>query len=288
MRVILLPVADRPECKMALDAAFVLAGKLQGSLIGCHLRPHRSEGKRDSFFESYLGFRRSTAIAARLTVKEIDLRRRAAERLFVQRAEQHEFKLVKRPRLGAEHVAQWVEMIGSLDRLFSIVGPTTDASIVSRPMENAKGPGADFMLAALLETGKPVFVLPQSPISSLGKRITIAWNQSVQAARAVTAALPLLQQAEAVNIVVAGPESRTGPKATALVNYLRFWGVKAERIKTRGQDPGDEILRSYRSAGSDLIVMGAYSRGRFRERIFGGVTEDLLFRSGEPVFCLHS
>lgn len=287
MKVIMIPVANRPECKLAMDAAFRLAGQLSGNVIGCHLRPHRFEAPAE-YRRSFLGFRRSDALALDISEKQVKLRSAAAAELFREHVEEAGFKPVKQPTLGVTRAAQWVEMVGSLDRLFSIVGPTSDVCIVSRPKSTAKGPGADFMLAALLETGKPVIVLPQAPIASFGKRIVIAWNQSVEAARTVSASLPLLQQAEAVRIVSAGPESRTGPKSAAVVNYLKYWGVKASRARTRGHDPAAEIFDVYRKEGSDLIVMGAYSRGRFRERVFGGVTEDLLFRSSAPVLSLHS
>lgn len=288
MKLIMIPVADRPECKLALDAAFLLANQFSGSVIGCHLRPHRSEGPQEKVLQSYFGFRKSAELSTGLSDKDIALRSEDAEKLFKRLAAESDFKLVKNPTLGASHVAQWQEMVGSLDKLFSIIGPTTDASIVSRPKKSAKGPGAEFMLAALVDTGKPIIVLPQAPITSIGKRVVIAWNQSIEAARAVTAALPILQQAESVHIVTSGSESRAGPKAAALVNYLKYWGVKAARQRTEGHDAAAEILEVYRGNGSDLIVMGAYSRSRFREKVFGGVTEDLLFRSGEPVFALHS
>jgi nucleotide-binding universal stress UspA family protein len=288
MKLIMLPVADRPECKLALDAAFLLARQFAGSVMGCHLRPHRSERPRENLMQSYFGFSKSAAVSSGLSEKEIELKSKDAEKLFKRLAAEYEFKQVKQPTLGAERVAEWHEMVGSLDRLFSIIGPTTDVSIVSRPKKTAAGPGAEFLLAALLDTGKPVIVLPQAPITSLGKRVVIAWNQSIEAARAVTAAMPILQQAEAVEIVSSGAESRTGPKAAALVNYLKYWNVKASRTRTKGRDAATEILDTVRRTESDLIVMGAYSRGRFRQKVFGGVTEDILFRSGEPVFSLHS
>jgi nucleotide-binding universal stress UspA family protein len=34
--------------------------------------------------------------------------------------------------------------------------------------------------------------------------------------------------------------------------------------------------------------MGAYSRNRLRERIFGGVTDHMLHKANIPVFMLHS
>jgi nucleotide-binding universal stress UspA family protein len=283
----MIPVADRPECKLAMDAAFGLGDRLGGSVIGCHLRPHRFENAAENP-RSFLGFRRSESLAHSMSEQQIDLKSKAARELFLSQASEAGFKTVKHPTLGATRVAQWVEMVGSLDKLFSIVGPTSDVCIVSRPKQTSKGPGSDFMLAALLETGKPVIVLPQIPVRTFGKRIVIAWNQSVEAARAVSASMPLLQLAEAVHIVTGGPESRMGPKSTALVNYLKYWGVKASRTRTKGVDVSAELFDEYRKNGSDLIVMGAYSRGRFRERVFGGVTEDLLFRSGPPIFTLHS
>ena len=41
MKVILVPVADRPECARALDTAFALGKKLGASVSGCHFRPHK-------------------------------------------------------------------------------------------------------------------------------------------------------------------------------------------------------------------------------------------------------
>jgi nucleotide-binding universal stress UspA family protein len=48
-----------------------------------------------------------------------------------------------------------------------------------------------------------------------------------------------------------------------------------------------EIAGAYRDMGADLLVMGAYSHHRVRERIFGGVTETMLFRSTLPVLMYH-
>jgi len=58
----------------------------------------------------------------------------------------------------------------------------------------------------LLHSGKPVLILPQTQLPLVGQRIVIAWNQSIEAARAVSAALPLLQRASSVLICSCGPE----------------------------------------------------------------------------------
>ena len=44
----------------------------------------------------------------------------------------------------------------------------------------------------------------------------------------------------------------------------------------------------YQQAGADLLLMGAYSRPRLRERIFGGVTEYMLHKTSLTVLLYHS
>jgi hypothetical protein len=131
-------------------------------------------------------------------------------------------------------------------------------------------------------------VLPQSSTSSIGKRISIAWNQSPEATQAVAAAMPLLRLADQVTIITCGPEGGAGPKSAQLVSYLSFWGVKAKRVKSEGRDDAKAILKAYQDTDSDLLVMGAYSRSRLRQSIFGGVTEFMLYQANIPILMLHS
>ena len=59
MRVIFIPVADRPECARALQVAFKLGQQLDANICGCHIRPHsRSDVSLPSTlgsFEDYDG-----------------------------------------------------------------------------------------------------------------------------------------------------------------------------------------------------------------------------------------
>lgn len=286
MRVILVPVADRPECKVALGVACNLASRLSANIVGCHVRPHREESGRSAT----TGFRLvadDAGPSVSKTTKDTDLRTEAAQVLFTSLAEKHGFVLRRSPKPGAKSIAIWQEMVGTPAKILSIVGPVADLSVVSRPKRKKGGPGRAFLLAALLQSAKPVLVLPERGVSALGKRILIAWNQSIQAARAVAAAVPVLAQAEEVNIITSGPENRTGPKTRAVQHYLAHWGIAAERIATKGKDPAAEIEAAYRDVNADLLVTGAYSRGRIREIIFGGVTEHMIFDTNIPVFALH-
>jgi nucleotide-binding universal stress UspA family protein len=261
MRVILLPVADRPECVFALEAAFRLATVHNASVRGCHVRPHRADSG--------------------------ELTCRAARALFRRSATAAGFRLAKRPALGQSSLALWHEQVGTPDRIMAICGPTSDLSMVSRPKPKSSGAARDFLLATLFNSARPMLLLPQRRIASLGSRILIAWNRGREAALAVSAAMPMLLKADQVTIVVCGAEDSPGPKAAQLRDYLTHWGVSAKTLHTRGRDVDGEMAHAFRDTAANLLVMGAYSRHRVRERIFGGVTETMLFRSTLPVLMYH-
>jgi hypothetical protein len=261
MRVILLPVADRPECVFVLEAAFRLAAAHEASVLGCHVRPHRADSGKRACSAARALFRRSASAAG--------------------------FRFARRPALGRSSLALWYEQVGTPDRIMSICGPTSDLSVVSRPKAKSSGAAREFLLATLFNSARPMLVLPQRRIASLGTRILIAWNRGREAALAVSAAMPILQKADRVTIVACGPEDSPGPKAAQLRDYLTHWGVGAKTLHTRGRDVDGEIAGAYRDMGADLLVMGAYSHHRVRERIFGGVTETMLFRSTLPVLMYH-
>src|SRR5690606_25549390 len=108
------------------------------------------------------------------------------------------------------------------------------------------------------ETGTPLLLVPRKRPATLGKRITIAWDCSTAAKRAVFAALPLLAEAEAVQIVSLGSQPKLGPNARDLAGYLLCHGIKADVVVKRvTKKSGDEeLLDQIADFESDLVVMG--------------------------------
>ena len=286
MKVIMVPVADRPECRVALEAAFRLAAGLSANIVGYHLRPHREEphasnGARISMIMEQNGLPEGSQTAIKLNSAN-------AQKLFRAMAQQHGISIARKPRTAKHALAFWNEMVGTPEKLFSIIGPTSDCIVVSRPRPRGLGPARAFMLAALLRSGRPLLVLPQKRSAQSGRRILIAWNQGVQAAMAMSAALPLLARAEQVHIVCCGKESAPGPKMSHARNYLRHWGIESRIHHCKGRDAAGEILETYKTLKCDLLVMGAYSRSHLREYILGGVTHELLLKTNVPVLALHA
>ena len=285
MRVIFVPVADRPECARALRTAFDLGQRLGANVTGCHIRAHRDSNvalPRD--LASVADY--DAAWHAALKGKASKKQSKSAQLLFSAVAEKHDFPIVK--KLSSGKGAAWLEKVGSPDKVLSIWGPVSDLLVVSRPSKKGGKLARLFLNAALMNSAKPVLVLPQSGRTAVGSRVSIAWNQSAEAARAVAMAMPVLQAADQVNIVTVGPEAGLGPKAGQLANYLRAWGVKSKRIAAKGDDDAEALVEACDETDSDLLVMGAYSRSRLRQRIFGGVTEYMLTRARIPVLMLHS
>ena len=275
MRVILVPVADRPECARALQSAFDLGNRLGACVSGCHMRPHRySEVTMTSAFAD-AGWRKKSTKRAPA----------AAKTLYKTIAEQNGYELIRRPRAAAG--ALWAERVGSPEKLMGIVGPVADLIIVSRPKE-AGGVADMFLNAALMNSSRPVLILPQATRKKVGQRVCIGWNQSQEAAQTVAAALPILQQASTVTIVSCGPEDQPGPKSSQLANYLTHWGIKSEHVATKGRDVNGELMAACKDAGADLLLAGAYSRSRWREKVFGGTTEYLVRKARIPVLTLHT
>lgn len=274
MRVIFVPVADRPECTRALQAAFDLGHRLGASVMGCHIRPHRySEVALSPGFPDAIWRKKSTKKAPA-----------AANALFREIAAANDYPVRRHPSDSA--AAHWSERVGAPGKIMGIAGPLADLIVVSRPTKPQTV--ADmFMRAALFESARPVLLLPPKNRRLVGRRVCIAWDQGKEAAMSVAAAIPLLQQADAVTIVSCGSEFRSGPKAAQLADYLLYWGVTAERIAARGRRVEAELLAACKDSRADLLISGAYSHSRWRERLFGGTTEYLIRKARMPVFMLH-
>ncbi len=287
MRVIFIPVADRPECAAALNTAFALGHTVGASIIGCHIRPHSYSpvGLPSSLGLSALlneDFEWQAASKSRHGKKAGS----AAKVLFSSFVERHGYDLIRHPR--AKPGAVWMEKTGSPNKVIGIMGPMADLLVLSRPSTKGGTLARLFLSASLLKSSRPVLILPQKEKRTVGKRICIAWNQSVEATQAVAATMPLLTQADHVSIVTCGSETRAGPKSGQLATYLKFWGIQSEHISTQGKDEPTEIVATYKSTDSDLLLMGAYSRNRMSQLVFGGVTEYMLKRTSIPVLMLHT
>jgi nucleotide-binding universal stress UspA family protein len=149
----------------------------------------------------------------------------------------------------------------------------------------------DFVESVVLETGKAALVIPYAGrFDRVGRNVLIAWKPTRECARAVAAALPLLQRAERVNVVSWGRDAFAPAETTfGIVRALRWHDIepKAHRYQEKPDDLGAILLSEAANQGSDLLVMGCYGHTRVRELLLGGVTKTILESMTLPVLMAH-
>jgi nucleotide-binding universal stress UspA family protein len=143
---------------------------------------------------------------------------------------------------------------------------------------------------AVFSSGKPMLLIPEGSKPTLRpKRIMVAWDSRLEAARAVRESLDLLKGAEDVRIVLVDPvESDTGHGAEPgadIAAYLARHGVKVtvDRLPSQGRSVASTLREHSVDMAAELMVMGAYGHSRLRERIFGGTTKSMLGKQTIPV-----
>lgn len=186
---------------------------------------------------------------------------------------------------GRRPSAAWRE--ARLQEALGYASPLSDMLVVPPPVAR-DGDTLGHELT-LLHEGRPVLFAPTGAHAPLlGGTILIAWNGSSEAFRAVRAALPLLARSKRVIVCTVAEKNFTAAIAGALVDYLAWHGIAAE---TQAAPKADSVEAALEAAASgvdaNLLVMGAYTRGRLREWVFGGFTRHMLERAKLPVLMAH-
>lgn len=154
--------------------------------------------------------------------------------------------------------------------------------------------GLESEIQCLMGSGRPTLIVPsRGAFPTVGKRVLIAWNGSREAALAVHGALPIIERAEQVEILIGrGKEvfsSITHYPDFRIADYLarRTRSVQTRTFEPTDAQAGAEILKAATETQADLIVMGAFARSWFREWIFGGATLHVLREMKTPVLMAH-
>jgi len=187
-----------------------------------------------------------------------------------------------------------VAQMADLGRHIAAHARFSDLVILPQPYGENHGAELEPVIESTLFEGKaPVLMMPDGkPPLSAPKVISIAWNESNECLAAVRGAMPFLQAADEVHVVVIDPPSH-GPSRSdpggLLSQYLARQGVRAEIDVLAKTMPrvSDVLLRHAADTSSELVVMGAYGHSRFREAILGGATRYMLEQSELPVLMAH-
>jgi nucleotide-binding universal stress UspA family protein len=196
-------------------------------------------------------------------------------------------------KVGIQHEARLVRAsLHGVGPCMAKLARTYDLSlvVVGTRMGSQRSVAEDVIFGA----GRPVLAFnPEKSSLPSGRlaRVTVAWDGSRSAARAVADALPILKKAVDVRVMTAVGEkaSATAGQAGDLVRHLRTHGIAAvtDEIDGRHRSIGASFAAYLEEVSPELIVMGAYGSSRLKEFVLGGATEHVLNNCSTPVLLSH-
>ncbi|MBT5002816.1 MAG: universal stress protein [Tateyamaria sp.] len=196
---------------------------------------------------------------------------------------------VSEDAIGKAETVSFVEQAGRQIDVIKQHGRLADMIVVAKP-DRDRNLGHNTLKAALFHSGRPVLMCPPTPISlkKLGVKVTIAWNGSSEAARALSQCKSVLRAADTVWILSNGADSGPGTSTSDLIYYLDLHGISARLEKfTSSKNIGKELLIASTNLGADMMIMGAYGDSHERETIFGGNTQAVVDNAELPVLLNH-
>ncbi len=282
IRKILVSVDGSEVGRTVLETAVTIAHEHGAHIDALHVRPDprlgvplMGEGVSAAMVEELI----------KLTDEEAAVRAANAKALFDEIQRDRGLSLGCDPAAAGPSIS-WAQTDAREEEEIARRGRLSDIIILGRPSLRPDSDATVIFNAALFETGRPVLVAPTPLGSSIGRRIAIAWNGSVEASRAICAAMDFLQRAEVVEVIAADPDRSADHGLADLVDYLAWHGIDAHRsIAKPDKNVSDALLDAIGDA--DLVVMGAYSHSRLRELILGGVTRYMLEHARIALLMAH-
>lgn len=133
---------------------------------------------------------------------------------------------------------------------------------------------------------RPVLITPVDfkEIESIG----LAFDGSIPATNALRLAAWLSEAAHwPMTTLIISDDSATGAELTKKVEtYLEDKEVDNEVLILRGREDR-EILRFINEGAVEMMIMGAYGKGRLKEFFLGSTTSTVIRNSNIPVLLLH-
>lgn len=276
-KTIVVHVDDSPQWKTRLAIAAALANEHGGHLVGSAVT---GISQRD-----YLMFGTSPMMA--LPDGDFDLLRQKAN-------DQLQAFAAEADRLGVD---SWEQRLIEDDAASALLLESRYADLVvlspGTPAGSRLRLTTDLPEYVALHSTRPVLVVPHDHADdNLGGTVVIGWDASMEATRAVTGALPLLQRARSVLVTVINPNPTTerhGEQPGAdLATYLARHGVPVEVVAERSDAAiAATLVGLARDVGANLLVSGVYGHSRYREWFAGGVSLELLQKVTVPLLLAH-
>ncbi len=286
VRKILAPLTGGKRDAVVLESAFAAAKPFNAHVVALFVRPDPAEAM--PFF--------GEGVSGVMVQEIVEVARDAADKA----AEQAKRSL----RLAADPAGVLVldaparkdaPSVSFHDTQGNFADRVVEASrladlIVFGPLNEGDKPGlTEAFEATLLETGRPVLLSALAPPRDFARRVAVAWDGSAASAHAVSAAMPYLVRAEAVEIFSVRRGAADTAECADLREYLSLHGLAAadRAIDAGGKPVGEVLLAAASAAGAGLLVLGGYGHSHLRHLFSGGVTKHVVSHAELPLFLVH-
>lgn len=285
-RKILVPLTGAARDSHVLAAAFEVAKAFGGHVAGVFVRPDPSE------VLPYLG----EGVSAGVVQELMDASRAATNRSVTAAraaldaaARNAGAAMVDIAQAGIGVGASFHLRDGLAQEVIAQEARLSDLVVFDTPADAKDASMRATLESALLNGRKPMLLVPHRAVTIVGAKAAVGWDGGAAAAHAVSAAIPLLARAEAIEIlnVTSGPIDIV--QMDRLRDYLRLQGLSAAE---HGINPGSQgtacaLIDGATRAGAGLLVIGGYGHSRLREYVLGGVTRYVFANAAMPIFMAH-
>ena len=289
MKNILVPLTGFDNDARALEAAFSVAKRFGGRIDALRIHPDAMQIVTIAAVQQF-GAQMGNVELIHALQKNADARSAAAQAAFDAFVKRHFPSGTDKTHDGVAASMQRSE--GDPVRDTTAAARYRDLVVLARAPEDGDF-SPDAVANILVHCGRPVLLVPDKAPPVIGAKVAVAWKETPEAARALTAAMPILARAEKVFVLAAaessGKAEEAAQSAERLADELRHHGftVETRNVTSDAQGTAEALIGAAHAAGADLLVMGAYGHGRLRELVFGGVTRHVLKDYDLPVLMLH-
>jgi nucleotide-binding universal stress UspA family protein len=290
IRTILVAVSGGSATDGAIELACHLASRLRAHVEGYHvlfdpLAVFAASGAGGGVAVSDALIEEMSANAAAGATK--------AQAAFNAAAQRHGLPYQELPpQAGASEDGSsccWRQETGHAPKLVARRARFFDLLVLGRSERAVSGASSDTIEQTLEESGRPILLAPSEAPSDIGRSVALAWNDSLEAVRALAVAIPLLAAADSVTVITAGEAS--DPDVASVINHLAWHGIAAKQhhLALHSRDSiGAALLGAAQSVNADILVMGGYGRRPWREALFGGATREIISTDTSlPLLLVH-
>ncbi|EKV29521.1 Universal stress protein UspA [Caenispirillum salinarum AK4] len=286
IRHIVVGVDSAETARAPLKTAFLIAAAQKAHVQALHARPEpvnlqhlQDAGLAGTTVEA---FRRDAA-------KAEEEQAQAARDLFNQMRGTAGLAEGEGPPGPEGASARFVIASGAAGQVLAARARTADLVVLGRGRGRADPAVTGSFQTVLTAAARPVLLAPEAPPETVGRHVVVGWNDSPEAMRALSAALPILGAAESVTVVrVVDPDTGSGGDTAPAEEFMAWHGVPCRTARVARLDgAGASLLRACKEHDADLLVMGGSTHSRLRELVVGGATRHVLRGAGLPVLLAH-